>query len=57
VVPDETLTRAGVHLGTTYPRPVVAHDVARQRALAAFAEFKADDKPATAQEKARADEN
>jgi deoxyribodipyrimidine photo-lyase len=32
----DVLKRAGVALGTTYPRPVVIHEVARERALAAF---------------------
>jgi deoxyribodipyrimidine photo-lyase len=31
-----TLTRAGVRLGTTYPRPIVDHAAARARALDAF---------------------
>jgi deoxyribodipyrimidine photo-lyase len=31
---------AGIRLGTTYPRPVVDHDKARARALAAFEEVK-----------------
>ncbi|MCA3255778.1 MAG: deoxyribodipyrimidine photo-lyase [Alphaproteobacteria bacterium] len=35
------LATAGVKLGQTYPEPVVAHEFARQRALAAFAEIKA----------------
>ncbi|MEC9369475.1 MAG: FAD-binding domain-containing protein, partial [Pseudomonadota bacterium] len=30
------LRKAGVVLGQTYPKPVVAHDMARQRALAAY---------------------
>lgn len=34
--PDAVLKDAGVVLGTTYPRPVVAHKQARERALAAF---------------------
>jgi deoxyribodipyrimidine photo-lyase len=32
-----TLAAAGVRLGETYPRPIVDHEVARVRALAAFA--------------------
>ena len=36
----ETLAR-GVVLGKTYPKPIVDHDVARARALAAFAEIRA----------------
>src|SRR5271166_215272 len=35
--PDTALTRAGVLLGKTYPRPIVDHAAARARALAAFA--------------------
>lgn len=31
-----TLDRAGIRLGITYPRPVVDHDAARERALRAF---------------------
>ncbi|MBA4791622.1 MAG: deoxyribodipyrimidine photo-lyase, partial [Rhizobiales bacterium] len=31
-----TLSRAGVRLGVTYPRPLVDHDAARDRALRAF---------------------
>jgi len=36
-VSREALTRAGVTLGETYPRPIVDHATARARALAAFA--------------------
>jgi len=35
--PAEALARAGVILGKTYPKPIVDHDAARARALAAFA--------------------
>jgi deoxyribodipyrimidine photo-lyase len=35
------LLRAGIRLGRDYPQPVVAHDVARARALAAWARVKA----------------
>lgn len=35
-----TLAHAGVRLGVTYPRPMVDHDAARERALAAFGEIK-----------------
>ena len=35
--PPEVLDAAGVRLGSTYPRPIVEHDVARDRALAALA--------------------
>ncbi|WP_431859473.1 cryptochrome/photolyase family protein [Azospirillum sp.] len=34
--PGPVLAAAGVRLGVTYPRPVVDHGLARQRALAAF---------------------
>ncbi len=43
---DAALTRAGVVLGKTYPRPIVDHDFARARALAAFAEMRAAGPPA-----------
>jgi deoxyribodipyrimidine photo-lyase len=35
--PDDLLAAAGVELGVTYPRPIVDHKVARDRALAAYA--------------------
>jgi deoxyribodipyrimidine photo-lyase len=35
--PDAVLRQAGVRLGATYPHPIVEHDFARRRALAAFA--------------------
>jgi deoxyribodipyrimidine photo-lyase len=35
--PDLVLREAGVTLGADYPLPIVAHDVARARALAALA--------------------
>jgi deoxyribodipyrimidine photo-lyase len=34
--PGHILTRAGIRLGDTYPRPVVSHEHARERALEAF---------------------
>ena len=34
--PQAVLEKAGITLGKTYPQPLVAHDVARERALAAF---------------------
>jgi deoxyribodipyrimidine photo-lyase len=55
--PDDVLARASVRLGDTYPRPIVAHEVARQRALEAFASIKADDKPASARRKGGADDD
>jgi deoxyribodipyrimidine photo-lyase len=55
--PDDVLARAGVRLGDTYPRPIVAHDAARQRALEAFATIKADGKPATSRRKGGADDD
>ncbi len=38
VAPAAVLAEAGVKLGETYPLPLVDHDFARRRALAAFAE-------------------
>jgi deoxyribodipyrimidine photo-lyase len=35
-----TLRAAGIELGQTYPRPIVDHGKARDRALAAFATLK-----------------
>ena len=35
--PDAVLSSAGVALGVTYPRPIVAHDGARKRYLATMA--------------------
>ena len=40
LAPEESLARAGVRLGKTYPAPVVDHAFARERALAALAELK-----------------
>ncbi|MFK0165330.1 cryptochrome/photolyase family protein [Rhizobium sp. NPDC090279] len=40
--PDDVLRRAGIELGKHYPRPVVDHAMARQRALAAHASLKND---------------
>lgn len=34
--PAEVLARAGVKLGDTYPKPIVDHDMARNRALEAY---------------------
>ncbi len=34
--PGHLLTRAGIRLGETYPRPIVSHEDARERALEAF---------------------
>ncbi|WP_159730819.1 deoxyribodipyrimidine photo-lyase [Methylosinus sp. Ce-a6] len=39
--PERALREAGVRLGETYPRPIVDHAAARQRALAAFATIRA----------------
>jgi deoxyribodipyrimidine photo-lyase len=39
--PQSVLEAGGVRLGTTYPSPIVDHDGARKRALAAFASLKA----------------
>jgi deoxyribodipyrimidine photo-lyase len=38
--PSDALRRAGVTLGKTYPKPVVDHAAARERALAAYNEIK-----------------
>lgn len=37
----ETLKKAGIELGSTYPEPMVDHSAARKRALKAFEEVKA----------------
>ena len=37
----DVLTRSGVELGRTYPRPMVDHAQMRQEALAAFQSLKA----------------
>jgi deoxyribodipyrimidine photo-lyase len=39
--PVDRLAEAGVRLGRTYPHPIVEHDAARERALAALAEISA----------------
>ncbi len=41
--PDGVLKRAGIELGEHYPRPIVDHAVARQRALDAHASLKRDE--------------
>lgn len=38
--PANVLKKAGVTLGDTYPRPIVDHSAARERALAAFSEVR-----------------
>lgn len=38
--PDQVLKTAGVRLGHTYPHPVVDHQLARDRALAAYQQIK-----------------
>ena len=38
--PAAILGQAGIRLGQTYPAPIVDHDLARKRALAAFARLK-----------------
>jgi deoxyribodipyrimidine photo-lyase len=38
--PSHILSRAGVAIGTDYPKPIVDHDMARKRALAALASLK-----------------
>ena len=39
LAPGPVLARAGIELGTTYPHPIVNHDEARRRALAALQEI------------------
>ena len=46
--PPATLDRAGVRLGTDYPRPIVEHRMARARALAAFERLSSRPEPALA---------
>lgn len=41
--PESELSRAGVKLGETYPRPVIEHSFARNRALEAFGKIKKDE--------------
>ena len=43
--PPLTLQAASVKLGETYPRPIVEHAAARQRALAAFGQIKTTKSP------------
>lgn len=38
--PEDVLEKAGVKLGTTYPKPMIAHKKGRERALAAYDELK-----------------
>jgi deoxyribodipyrimidine photo-lyase len=38
--PDKVLADAGVDLGETYPKPIVDHQAARNRALAAYDKIK-----------------
>ena len=38
--PEDVLKKAGVELGKTYPKPIVDHGEARERALAAFGKTK-----------------
>ncbi len=40
--PHPVLARAGIELGRTYPHPIVAHESARDRALAAFKSISAE---------------
>ncbi len=40
LAPRESIQRAGVELGRDYPLPVVEHDFARRRALAALSAIK-----------------
>jgi deoxyribodipyrimidine photo-lyase len=38
--PTHVLKSANVELGSTYPAPIVDHDVARKKALAAYARLR-----------------
>ncbi len=38
--PKQVLAKAGIELGKTYPKPIVNHNEARQRALAAYSDIK-----------------
>lgn len=38
--PEDVLKHAGIELGKTYPKPIVEHSVAREKALSAFAKTK-----------------
>lgn len=40
MAPDSVLTEAGVRLGETYPKPIVDHKAARDRALSAYNQIK-----------------
>jgi deoxyribodipyrimidine photo-lyase len=42
MAPEPVLSAAGLRLGATYPLPIVEHNFARSRALAALAEIKVD---------------
>jgi deoxyribodipyrimidine photo-lyase len=39
---EAVLSKAGIVLGQTYPKPIVDHSVAREKALQAFAKTKQD---------------
>ena len=41
--PDDVLKEAGIELGTTYPKPMMDHSEARDRALGAFQSTKKDE--------------
>ncbi|MCB1438316.1 MAG: deoxyribodipyrimidine photo-lyase [Nitratireductor sp.] len=41
--PEDVLSDAGIQLGQTYPKPMVEHSCARERALAAYDKVKKDD--------------
>jgi deoxyribodipyrimidine photo-lyase len=38
--PANVLAKAGVELGKTYPKPIVDHSAARDRAMAAYKDMK-----------------
>jgi len=42
LAPPDILSDAGVRLGLNYPHPIIDHDMARKRALAAYAGLKAE---------------
>ena len=51
--PADALRKAGVKLGEIYPRPIVDHAKARQRALEAFAKMRGEEKGALAKRRQR----
>ena len=39
-MPELELAEAGITLGKDYPNPVISHKAGREKALAAYAQFK-----------------